>query len=91
MQLSTTLARYVGRQFLFWFAAAFFSLIAVLLVVDFVELMRRAASKPSATLGVSLDMALLRLPYLAQELVPFAILFGGMIAFCAFRAAARSW
>ena len=81
MHLSLTLSTYIGRQFLIWFSSVFLSLMGLLLVVDFVELMRRAASKPDATLGVVIDMAFLRLPDLAQELVPFAVLFGGMIAF----------
>lgn len=81
MRISATLARYVGRQFLLSFLAVFLLLAAVSFVVDFVELLRRAASKPNATFSVVLDMSLLKLPFLAEHMVVFSVLFGALIAF----------
>ncbi|NIQ97401.1 MAG: LptF/LptG family permease, partial [Desulfuromonadales bacterium] len=46
-----------------------------------VELMRRAASREEASLGIVLEMALVKLPLMAQQLVPFAVLFAGMFTF----------
>ena len=81
MRVSTTLSRYIGRQFLVWFGSIFVAIVGVILIFDVVELMRRASSKPDATMGIVIDMALLKLPTLAQEIVPFAVLWGGMVAF----------
>ncbi len=43
--------------------------------------MRRGASRPEATLGLLLAMAALKLPHMAQEVLPFGILFGTMLVF----------
>jgi lipopolysaccharide export system permease protein len=81
MYLSKTVTLYIGRLFLFWFAAVFFSLLGLVVLIDTVELLRRGAGHPEATLGVIASMALLRLLFLAQEIVPFAVMFGGILAF----------
>jgi lipopolysaccharide export system permease protein len=81
MRLSATLSRYIGRQFMLWFGVVFMALLGVTFVLDAVELMRRAAAKADATLDVVFAMALLKLPLMAEELLPFAILFGGMFVF----------
>lgn len=81
MRLSATLSVYIGRQFLFWFGTVYLALLGVTLLLDALELMRRAAAKDEATLDVVLAMALLKLPLMAEELLPFAILFGGMLVF----------
>jgi len=81
VRLSATLTFYIGRQFLAWFGAVFLVFAGIILLVDFMEIMTRSSNKPAATLGVVLNLALLKLPFLTQESVPFAILFGGMLAF----------
>src|SRR3546814_1670074 len=42
---------------------------------------RRAAGKDEATIGVGLQMSLLKLPHLMEQILPFAVLFGAMLAF----------
>jgi lipopolysaccharide export system permease protein len=64
-----------------WFGVVFLALLGVTLLLDMVELMRRAAAKAEATLDVVLAMALFKLPLMIQDLLPFAILFGGMLVF----------
>ena len=81
MRLSSTLSLYIGRQFLFWFGSVLLVLLGLTFVLDSVELMRRAAAKASATIGVVIEMALLKLPLMGEELLSFAILFGGMLVF----------
>ncbi|MHA1566511.1 MAG: LPS export ABC transporter permease LptG [Alphaproteobacteria bacterium] len=81
MAMPRTLSRYIGRQFLTWFFIIILSMIAVILLVDIVELLRRASGKPDATLSVVFIMALLRLPHLTQEATAFAILFGALLCF----------
>ena len=81
MQVSGTISTYLSRQFFVWFIIVFLGISGLLLAVDSVELMRRSANKPDATVAVALHMAFLHLPHLAQEFVPFAILFGGLLSF----------
>ena len=81
MRLSRTLSLYIGRQFLFWFLVTLGGLLAIVLLLDTVELLRRAANKPAAGFDVVLGMGLLKLPEIGQEVVPFVVLFGGMYTF----------
>jgi lipopolysaccharide export system permease protein len=81
MRLSLTFSAYIGRVFWFWVATVFVSLIAIIFLFDTIELLRRAASKDDAGLGIVLQMALFKLPHMAQIMLPFAVLFGGMMAF----------
>jgi lipopolysaccharide export system permease protein len=81
MRISTTLSVYVGRHF---FAAVLSLLCLFLLLVfmfDAVELLRRAASKPNVSFELVMKMTLLKLPHLSQKILPFAVLFGGMVCF----------
>ncbi len=80
MMGSRTLSFYLARHYLVWIAITFFSMIAIILLVDIVELLRRSAGKDAATVNVVIQMALLRLPHLAQEVTPFAILFAGILS-----------
>jgi len=81
MRLSITLSAYIGRQFFLWCSGIFLSLTSIIFMLDLVELMRRASSKKQATLDIIAQMALLKVPLMAQEILPFAILFGGMLVF----------
>jgi lipopolysaccharide export system permease protein len=81
MTLSPTLFIYIGRQFLLWFLAVFLAMIAVIVLIDSVELLRRSASKTDASTAIITSMALLRAPYLAQETIPFAAMFGGILTY----------
>jgi lipopolysaccharide export system permease protein len=79
--LAPTVSSYVGRQFLLWVGAVFGTMVAIIFLLDFLELIRRGGGKPEATLGLLFQMAALKLPNMAQEVLPFTILFGAMMAF----------
>ncbi|MEG3618944.1 LPS export ABC transporter permease LptG [Magnetovibrio sp. PR-2] len=81
MLLSRTLSIYIGRNFLLSFLAFFLGLMVLILLLDTIELLRRASSKPDVTFWIVVQMALLKLPHMGQLLFPFAALFGGMLAF----------
>ena len=81
LRLARTLSGYIARQFLSWFGGVFAAMLVIIFLLDYIELLRRGASKPEATLGRLLEMAALKLPHMAQEVMPFAILFGTMMAF----------
>ena len=80
MGISSTLSRYVARQYSFWLLSVFLGLSALVSVFDVVELLRRSSSK-DVSLPIVLQMAAAKFPFLAQELLPFAVLFAAMIAF----------
>jgi len=81
MTLSPTLFIYIGRQFLLWFLAVFLIMITIVILIDSVELLRRSSTKVDATTAIVTSMALLRAPFLAQEAIPFAAMFGGILTF----------
>jgi len=81
MIFAQTLTLYVGRRFL---ASTFTMLTALTLLVslfDFIELLRRAASRPDVGFAMVATIAGLRMPFLSIQIMPFAILLGGILAF----------
>ncbi len=81
MRLSAILSVYIGRHFLVSFLGIFCLFLMLIFLFDAIELLRRSAQKPDVTLGMILEMSLLKLPFMGQKTFPFAILFGGMAAF----------
>ncbi len=81
MRLSTTLTFYVGRHFLIGFLGLFVAILMLIYVFDAAELLRKAQSRPNVTLPMVGQMALLKLPHMAQKTFPFMILFAGMLSF----------
>lgn len=79
--IATTLSAYVARQFMAAVLAVLAALSGVVALFDFIELLRRAATKPDATFGLVAEIAALRLPYIAMQVLPFAVLLGGIFAF----------
>lgn len=80
MRVSWTLSAYLGRQFLVSVGVALLGLGTLVLLLDLIELLRRASGE-NIGLGIVFSMAMLNLPTLLQEILPFAALFGGMFAF----------
>ena len=66
---------------MFWMICVFISLIAIAAMFDIVELLRRASGQKEVTIDIIIQMSLLKLPNLVQEMLPFAVLLGGMMAF----------
>jgi lipopolysaccharide export system permease protein len=81
MLVAATLSLYVARQFMAAVLAMLASLSLLVALFDFIELLRRSATKPDATFGLVVEIAGLRLPYVVMEILPFAVLLGGIIAF----------
>ncbi|MFH1158698.1 MAG: LPS export ABC transporter permease LptG [Pseudomonadota bacterium] len=72
---SSTLFRYISRQFLASFIVLMTSLLGILLLFDVIEMLRRAAAQPDVPLGLILSMSLMKLPTLGQSILPMVILF----------------
>ena len=83
MRLSPTLSFYISRQFVTGIGLVFLVFVATIFIFDAVELLRRGsgANKEFATVGLMLQMALLRIPFMAQKVLPFAALVGGLWTF----------
>lgn len=81
MSIVATLSLYVARVFLGAVLAMLAALSGLVSLFDFIELLRRSTTKPDATFGVVLQIAALRLPYIAMQILPFAVLLGGIVAF----------
>lgn len=81
MRLSVTLSGYFGRQFVLWVLGTFSAIMAIVFLLDLIELLRRGAGKEGAYFAVLVEMALLKLPNMGQQIMPFAVLFGSMLAF----------
>jgi lipopolysaccharide export system permease protein len=56
-------------------------MVIIAFLLDYIELIRRGGTKVQATVWLLCEMAALKLPHTAQEVLPFAILFGTMLAF----------
>ena len=81
MQLAKTLSAYIARQFFGWFCGVFGAMAVITFLLNYIELIRRGGSRIQATLGLLFEMAALQLPQTTQEALPFAVLFGTMLAF----------
>src|SRR6185295_9663207 len=81
MTLPVTLSVYIAKQFALQVLGMLLALSGLVAMFDFIELLRRSASLPDATFGVVAQIALLRLPYIAMQILPFAVLLGGILCF----------
>lgn len=81
MPISATLSLYIARVFTFAVMVMLASLSGLVGLFDFLELLRRAAMRPDATFAVVGTIAALRLPWVAMQILPFAVLIGGILAF----------
>jgi len=78
MRLTLTLSLYIGRKFLHGIAIAFAGMLVIVALGDLVELIRRTADV-KAGFAVILEMLLLKLPESGIQILPFAVLIGGMM------------
>jgi lipopolysaccharide export system permease protein len=81
LYVSATLSGYIGRLFFTRFLAVFFAFTSIVFLLDFIELLRRSATKVDASFSIVLRLSLLKLPHMAQELIPFVVLFATMLTF----------
>jgi lipopolysaccharide export system permease protein len=80
MLIGATLGRYLSLRFLRMILAVFATVFALIYTLDFVELMRRAGDAEGASTRVMAMLALYRTPTVAEQILPFAVLFGAMAA-----------
>jgi lipopolysaccharide export system permease protein len=80
MTLPWTLFQYIAKHFLFSILLALLGLATITTLIDIVELIRRASSKEAVSLGMILELVALRMPFLSEKLMPYAVLIGSMMA-----------
>jgi lipopolysaccharide export system permease protein len=81
MAVAMTLSSYIARQFSAAVAAMLGGLSLLVMLFDYIELLRRAATRPDVSFGLVTTIALLKLPYYILQILPFAVLLGGIVAF----------
>ena len=81
MTITLTLSSYITRHFLSAVLAAWIALSGLVAMFDFLELLRRSASKPDATFTIVSEIAGLRIPFIMMQILPFSVLLGGILCF----------
>jgi len=81
MTIGSTLGRYLSLRFFNTIMVVFLAIIGTVYVFDFVEMLRRANGMPGVTAGFIAVLSLLRTPSVAEQILPFCVLFGTMAAF----------
>jgi lipopolysaccharide export system permease protein len=81
--VSRTLLRYFGMRFLGAVASVFLGIFLLVVLVDYIELMRRAADIPNLSGWVVAKTSFFRVPQLTERLLPFSVLVGAMACYLA--------
>ena len=81
MTAALTLSLYIVRQFALSVTGMLLALSGLVSMFDFFELLRRSASHPEVSFGMVSQIAGLRLPFVAMQILPFAVLLGGILCF----------
>ncbi len=76
-----TFGRYVFQRFLVTISAVFVVVFLLIFTIDLVEVFRSAASSRNVSVLTIISLAVMRTPAVAENVIPFATLFGAMIAF----------
>ena len=79
--IGRTLSLYLAGRFARTVLAAFLFVFTLIYAVDLVEMLRRSGDAPKATAPILALLSFLRTPSFAEQALPFAVLFGSMIAF----------
>jgi lipopolysaccharide export system permease protein len=81
--IGRTLGGYLGLRFLRTVLSVFAAVFSLVYLLDFVELLRRAGDIEGASARFLAFLSLLRVPSVAEQILPFAFLFGSIWAFIA--------
>jgi lipopolysaccharide export system permease protein len=81
--VSRTLIRYFGKRFLGAVLSVFLGIFVLIVLVDYIELMRRAAEIPNLSPWMVAKTSFFRVPQLSERLLPFSVLVGAMACYLA--------
>ncbi|GGF87010.1 LPS export ABC transporter permease LptG [Azorhizobium oxalatiphilum] len=79
--IGRTLGFYFARRFLASVAVIFLSCVALIMLVDFLEMTRRTADRDQVSVLMVALLTIYRAPAFTEQLLPFAVLFGAMATF----------
>ena len=79
--IGRTFSLYLAGRFARTVMAVFLFVFFLIYTVDVVEMLRRSGDAPKATGLLMAALSFLRTPTVAEQALPFAVLFGSMIAF----------
>lgn len=78
MHVGQTLLRYFGTRFLVTTFAALAGVMALVALIDYVELMRRTAGISHASAMLVFKTSIYRVPQVTERIMPFCVLIGAM-------------
>ena len=81
--VSRTLIRYFGMRFLGAVMSVFLGIFVLIVLVDYIEFMRRAADVPNLSAWMVAKTSFFRVPQLTERLLPFSVLVGAMACYLA--------
>lgn len=81
--ITNTIGRYFAGRFLVAAIGVFVSIFVLLVLVDYIEMVRRTSGLASASALVVAQTSLFRVPQLLEKLTPFCVLIGGMTCYLA--------
>jgi lipopolysaccharide export system permease protein len=81
--VSRTLVRYFGMRFLGAVTSVFLGIFVLIVLVDYIELMRRAGDIPNLSAWMVAKTSFFRVPQLTERLLPFSVLVGAMTCYLA--------
>src|SRR6478609_2786567 len=73
-----TLARYFGLRFLTAVLLVFAGIFALVTLVDYIEMMRRAGDIPNVSAVLVAKTSFYRVPQVVERIMPFCVLIGAM-------------
>src|SRR5438093_1988960 len=76
-----TLSRYFAVRFFGVVTAVFVGVFLLVLLIDYVEMMRRTADVPNASAWMVTKTSFFRVPQVTERLLPFAVLVGAMTCY----------
>lgn len=79
--VSVTLSLYISRIFTLFALAMIAALTGLVSLFDFIDLLRRVATKPDVPTSLVTEIAGLHVPFFMIMIMPFGILLGGIVCF----------
>jgi len=81
--ITNTLGRYFAGRFVVSALGVFASIFVLLVLVDYIEMVRRTSGLASASAIVVAETSLFRVPQLLEKMMPFCVLIGTMTCYLA--------
>lgn len=81
MLVAYTISIYIARQFFFASLSMILALTGLVSLFDFIDLLRRIATRPGVSTSVVAYIAMDHIPNFCMQILPFGILLGGIICF----------